>query len=395
MANRFDRIINRTGTNSIKWDHYNMSDEIRDAIPMSVADMEFEAPPPVIDALVKRAEHGIFGYTAVPESYFSSFIAWIEQRFGWPVKKDWVRFAPGVIPAINFAIQTFTEPGDKVVIQPPVYHPFRYAISNNGRVVLNNPLKLEGGRFVMDIDGLKKSIDKRTRMIILSSPHNPVGRVWERDELKALTDVCVENRMIILSDEVHSDFTMPGIRHCPTASLSEDAAKITVTCTSPSKTFNLAELHVANIIIPDSERYRRFDDALLRAGINRPNVLGAVACEAAYSECEGWVMELLAYIHGNYVYMKSFFDDKLPDVGVAPLEGTYLGWLDLRSFGVAEEELEKLLITEGRVVLTPGAIFGKEGEGFFRINLAYPRTVLEEALKRIYETLKGIKAYVP
>lgn len=392
MANRFDRIINRTGTNSIKWDHYNMSDKISDAIPLSVADMEFDAPLPVIDALVKRAEHGIFGYTAVPESYFRSLAAWLERRFDWQVKKDWIRFSPGVIPALNFAIQAFTDPGDRVVIQPPVYHPFRYAISNNGRVVLNNPLKLEQGRYFMDIDGLKKSIDKRTRMIILSSPHNPVGRVWERDELMALTDVCVENRIIILSDEIHSDFTMPGIRHLPIANLSEDVAGITVTCTSPSKTFNLAELHVANIIIPDRALYRRFDDVLLRAGINRPNVLGAVACEAAYAKCEGWVEELVAYIHENYAYVKSFFNNNFPEVGVSPLEGTYLGWLDLRSFAVGEEELERLLITEGRVVLTPGSVFGAEGEGFFRINLAYPRAVLEEALKRIVKTLKGVKA---
>jgi len=391
MANRFDRIIGRAGTNSIKWDHCNLSEEIKDAIPLSVADMDFEAPMPVIDAIVKRARHGIFGYTAIPESYYVALAGWLERRFGWAVNKDWIRFSPGVIPALNFAIQAFTGPGDSVVIQPPVYHPFRFAISNNGRRVLNNPLKIEQGRYVMDLDGLKKSIDERTRMIILSSPHNPVGRVWERDELKALIDVCVEKKLIILSDEIHSDFTMPGIRHVPVASLTEDASKITVTCTSPSKTFNMAELHVANIIIPDSDLYRRFDDVLLRAGINRPNVLGAVACEAAYGKCEGWVKELVAYIHENYVYMKGFFKDNLPEVGIAPLEGTYLGWLDLRSFAVGEEELEKLLITEGRVVLTPGSVFGAEGKGFFRINLAYPRAVLEAALKRIVKTLKGIK----
>ncbi len=392
MANRFDRIIKRTGTNSIKWDHYAMSDEIRDAIPMSVADMEFEAPQPVVDAIIRRARHGIFGYTAVPESYSNSLTAWLERRFGWTVRNDWIRFAPGVIPAINFAIQAFTGPGDKVVIQPPVYHPFRYSISNNGRVVLNNPLRFESGRYVMDIEGLKKSIDKHTRMIILSSPHNPVGRVWGLDELKALVDVCVENGMIILSDEIHADFTMPGVRHYPTASLSDDAARVTITCTSPSKTFNLAELHVANIIIPDSGLFRRFDLELSMAGMNRPNVLGAVACEAAYGKCEEWVGELIDYIYGNYVFMKSFFNDRFPEVGIAPLEGTYLGWLDFRAFAISEEELQKRLITEARVVLTPGSVFGREGEGFFRINLAYPKPVLEEALGRIARALKAIKS---
>jgi cysteine-S-conjugate beta-lyase len=391
MANRFDRIISRAGTNSIKWDNYNLSTEIKDAIPMSVADMDFETPAPVIEAIVTRARHGIFGYTAIPESYYSALTGWLKRRFGWPVNKDWIRFSPGVIPALNFAIQAFTEPGDRVVIQPPVYHPFRYAISNNKRTILNNPLRLEGGRYVMDLEGLKRSIDGRTRMIILSSPHNPVGRVWERDELKALTEVCLENRLIILSDEIHSDFTMPGVKHTPIVSLSEDAVGITVTCTSPSKTFNLAELHVANIIIPDSDLFRRFDDVLIGAGINRPNVLGAVACEAAYGKCEGWVDELVAYIHDNYVYMKGFLNDNLPEVGIAPLEGTYLGWLDLRSFALSEVALEKLLITEGRVVLTPGSVFGAEGEGFFRINLAYPRPLLKEALKRIVRTLKEIK----
>ncbi len=389
MGFDFDRVIKRTGTHCVKWDHYEMRNEVEGMIPMSIADMDFEAPGFVIDAMVERARHGVFGYTVVSDSYYSSLAAWIGRRFNWPVKREWIRFTPGVIPALSFAVQAFTEPGDKVVIQPPVYHPFRQSIANNGRVVLNNPLRSEGGSYRMDIDGLKKAIDSRTRMIILSSPHNPVGRVWTREELAELVEVCLENGMLIISDEIHSDLVMPGFGHTPTASLSEEAARITVTCTSPSKTFNLAELHVANIIIPDHGLFSRFDAALARAGLNRPNVMGMTAAEAAYSKGEGWVNELVQYLHGNYILMKGFFEERLPKVKVSPTEGTYLAWLDFRAFGVADAGLEETLLRKARVAMTPGRIFGPGGEGFFRMNLACPRATLEEALRRMEGAMRG------
>ena len=386
----FDSLIDRNGTHSVKWDHFDMKGEVEGMIPMSIADMDFKAPGFITEALARRVEHGVFGYTVVPGSYYEALEKWFEKRFGWVVRREWIRFSPGVIPALNFCVQAFTEPGDKVVIQPPVYHPFRAAISNNGRVVVNNPLKLEGGRYRMDLDGLKGLLDSRTKMIILASPHNPVGRVWAKDELKALVDICAENNILIVSDEIHADLVMPGYRHIPTASVSEEAARITITCTSPSKTFNVAELHVANIIIPDRALFERFDLALMKAGLNRPNIMGLCAAEAAYTNGEKWVEELVPYLHKNYLAMKEFFTKNLPVVKSGEMEGTYLGWLDFNGFGLPDSKVEEILLTKARVAMTPGRIFGPGGEGFYRMNLACPRAVVEEALRRIGAAFRGI-----
>lgn len=388
MKYDFDSIITRTGTCCVKWDHYEMKESVTDMIPMSIADMDFEAPGFIIETLLEKVRHGIFGYTVVPEGYYSSLASWLGHRSGWDIKKEWIRFSPGVIPALNFAVQAFTAPGDKIIIQPPVYHPFRAVISNNGRAVLNNPLAYEGGAYRMDLEGLKKAIDGRTKMIILSSPHNPVGRVWSKDELKALGEICLENGILIVSDEIHSDLIMPGFRHTPTASISEELSRITITCTSPSKTFNLAELHVANIIIPDGELYSRFDLALSRAGLNKPNVMGMAASEAAYKMGAVWVDELIPYLHRNYLFMRDFLEEKLPEVRVSEMAGTYLGWLDFRALGLPASELEEKLLTQARVAMTPGRIFGAGGEGFFRMNLACPKKVLKEALERIWKAMR-------
>jgi cystathionine beta-lyase len=379
----FESVIDRNGTHSVKWDHFDMKGIVDGMIPMSIADMDFKAPGFITDALAQRVAHAIFGYTVVPGSYYEALERWIEKRFGWTVKREWIRFSPGVIPALNFCVQAFSEPGDKVVIQPPVYHPFRAAISNNGRVVVNNPLKRVGGRYVMDLEGLKGLLDSRTKMIILASPHNPVGRVWSKEELKALVDICAQNNILIVSDEIHADLVMPGFRHIPTASISDKAAKITLTCTSPSKTFNVAELHVANIIIPDRELFERFDLALSRAGLTRPNIMGLSAAEAAYTHGWQWVEELVPYLYGNYQAMRKFFTEKLPVVKCAEMEGTYLGWLDFNGFGLADTKIEEILLTKARVAMTPGRIFGPGGEGFYRMNLACPRAVVDEALRRI------------
>src|SRR3989304_4387054 len=313
----FDRLTDRNGTHSVKWDHYDMKGIVDGMIPMSIADMDFKAPGFITDALAQRVAHGIFGYPVMPGSYYEALEKWLEKRFGWVVQRGWIRFSPGVIPALAFSVQAFTEPGDKVIIQPPVYHPFRAVIANNGRGVLNKPPIRENGDYRMDIEGLKKSIDKKTRMIILSSPHNPVGRVWNRDELKALIDICLENNILIISDEIHADLVMPGFRHTPTASLSDEAASMTITSTSPSKTFNLAELHVANIIIPNQELFSRFDLALTRTGINKPNVLGMVALEAAYSKGEAWLDELIPYLHATYQLMRGFVRERVPRINAA------------------------------------------------------------------------------
>ncbi|MBE7416104.1 MAG: pyridoxal phosphate-dependent aminotransferase [Deltaproteobacteria bacterium] len=383
MKYDFDRVIHRTGTDSVKWDHHQMKGEVDEMIPMSIADMDFEAPDFVVEAIIGRARHGIFGYTVVPEGYYSSLSKWLLMRSGWEVRKEWIRPTPGVIPALAFAVEAFTEPGDGIIIQPPVYHPFRAVIADNGRAVVNNPLKCEGNAYSMDIEGLKRAVDSRTKMIIISTPHNPVGRVWRQEELEELAEVCLENGIIIISDEIHADLVMPGCTHTPTAMLSDEVSRITVTCTSPSKTFNLAELHVANAIIPDKGLYERFDLALTRAGLKRPNVLGMAALEAAYANGDGWVSELITYLNGNYLYMRDFFLEKLPEVRVSAMEGTYLGWLDFRGLGLPEAAVDERLLLKARVDMTPGRIFGPGGEGFYRMNLACPRAVLERALTRI------------
>lgn len=386
----FNGLIDRTGTHSVKWDHFDMKGEVEGMIPMSIADMDFRVPLFITDALAKRVSHGIFGYTVVPASYYEALERWLDKRFGWKVQREWIRFSPGVIPALNFCVQTFTEPGDKVVIQPPVYHPFRAAISNNGRAVRNNPLKCDNGHYSMDLDGLKSLIDNRTKMIILASPHNPVGRVWSRSELESLVEICFENNILIVSDEIHADLIMPGHKHIPTASVSDKAAKITITCTSPSKTFNVAELHVANIIIPDKELFERFDIALTKSGLNRPNILGLYATEAAYTHGERWVAELIPYLFGNYLAMKELFKSELPKLRCAEMEGTYLGWLDFNGFNLPDTNVEEILLTKARVAMTPGRIFGPGGEGFYRMNLACPKAVVEEAVRRIVEEFRGI-----
>lgn len=383
MGFDFDEIVNRAGTDSVKWDHHDLKGEVEGMIPMSIADMDFRAPGFITGAMEKRLSHGIFGYTVVPGGYYGALEGWLARRFNWRVKREWIRFTPGVIPALNFAVQTFTAPGDRVVIQPPVYHPFRAAIANNGRVVANNPLKVENGRYVMDLDGLKKLVDGKTRMLILASPHNPVGRVWSREELKALVDICLENDIIIVSDEIHADLVMPGHEHIPTASLSDDAARMTMTCTSPSKTFNIAELHVANVVIPDSGLFERFDLALMRAGLNRPNVMGLYAAEAAYTHGDGWVEALVPYLHGNYHAMRDSLAESLPKIKCAEMEGTYLGWLDFNGLGLSDSKVEEILLRKARVAMTPGRIFGPGGEGFYRMNLACPRALVEEAARRI------------
>ncbi|MFQ5464311.1 MAG: MalY/PatB family protein [Thermodesulfobacteriota bacterium] len=386
MAREFDEIIDRAGTGSAKWAGHAE----RGVTAMTVADMDLRAPREVIDAVIERARHGIFGYTEVPGSYYAALSAWCSERFSWPIKKEWVLITPGVIPALYLAVQAYTERGDHVVLQPPVYYPFMHAVTDNERKILFNPLKLADGRYRMDLEGLAEKADERTKLLILSSPHNPVGRVWDEGELRTLVELCIERGITIVSDEIHFDLVMPGHRHTPTASLSDEAARVTVTCTSPSKTFNTAELQVGNVIISEPGLRERFEDVLVRAGLGRPNVLGAVACEAAYSRCGPWAGELVEYIHGNYSLMRGRLAEKLPGVWVAPLEGTYLGWLDLRGFGLGETEMEELLINKARVALTPGSIFGPGGEGFFRMNLAYPRPVVAGAVDRICGALGGL-----
>ncbi len=385
----FDTPIDRRGTGSVKWDLLEKLFGRRDAVAMWVADMDFPAPRPVIDALVDRARHGVFGYAACMPGYYEASVQWMKDRHGWPVEREWILFSPGIVPAVNMLIQALTEPGDSIILQQPVYYPFMHAVHNNDRILLNSPLVLSGGAYRMDLDDLeRKAAAPKAKLLILCSPHNPVGRVWTAEELRALGEICLKKNVIVIADEIHADLTLNNSRHTPFASLSEEFLMNAVTCTSPSKTFNLAGLHTANVIIPEKTKRDRFAACRARFGISGPNVFGAAALEAAYRHGDDWLGQVRAYIEANLSFLKSFFTAQLPEVQVIEPQATYLVWLDFRNLGLEDAALKRLLIEKAGVALDDGPMFGeREGSGFQRINIACPRKVLEDALVRIRDAL--------
>ncbi len=383
----FDRIIDRRGTHSYKYDGLQKVFGTDDVLPMWVADMDFAVPPAVSEALRRRAEHPIYGYTFRPEEYYRSIVDWIGRRHGWQVEREWIRYSPGIVPAINLAVQGFTAPGDGVILQSPVYHPFFYAVNLNDRKLLNNPLREEGGYYRMDFDDLAGKA-KEAKLLLLSNPHNPVGRSWDEDELRTLGEICVENDVLIVSDEIHADLTLPGHRHVPLASLSEEIAARTITCMAPSKTFNLAGLSTSSVIISDPEIRKRFEEVVERLHIGGGNLFGMEASIAAYTHGEPWLDALLEYIRGNVEYARTFLAEKMPEVTLSPVEATYLLWLDFRRTGMGAEELKRFMTEEAKVGGNDGAMYGPGGEGFVRLNVACPRTIVEEAFERIYQALK-------
>ncbi|HDP76747.1 MAG TPA: pyridoxal phosphate-dependent aminotransferase [Mesotoga infera] len=389
MKYNFDKIIERRGTDCIKWDHADLFFGKNDLLPMWVADMDFESPPEVVEAIVTRAKHGIYGYTARSDSYYESIVSWLSRRHGWEVEKEWISHAPGVVPAVHIAIMALTHPGDKVIVQTPVYYPFFKAIEETGRQLILNPLIESGGRYTMDFEDLERRIDSRTKIIILCSPHNPVGRVWTRDELSKLGEICLSSNIKIISDEIHSDLVLGNNRHIPIATISEEVSSITLTCVAPSKTFNLAGLSSAAVISSSSTLLSEYSNMLSSVGAGMSNVFGTIALQTAYNKGEHWLEELLEYISGNFEYMRDFLKANFPEVKVTELEGTYLAWIDFRGTGMSVEELKNLLYEKAKVGFEDGSIFGMEGEGFMRVNLACPRAIVEEAMKRLINVWKS------
>lgn len=385
----FDELIDRHGTGSLKWDALKDRFGSEDLLPLWVADMDFRAPEPVVNALVSRAEQGIYGYSTFMPSYYDSVIRWYSRRYHWDIKKEWIVYTPGVVPAINFAIQAFTNPGDNVIVQPPVYYPFFRSIEWNGRHALYNPLILSNGRYEMDFEDLEKKVkDTRAKMMILCSPQNPVGRVWEKEELQQLGDICIDNDVLVFADEIHSDLRYPGIGYTNFASISEKFAQKSITGTSGTKTFNLAGLQISNIIIPNKRIREIFENAVSTAGTIMPNAFAPFALETAYNQCEDWLDELMKYIAGNLEFMKDFIRREMPEVKVIEPQGTYLCWLDFREIQSDPAKLEKLMLTVAKVALDEGYIFRAGGDGFERINLACPRSLLKSALMKISDALK-------
>jgi len=388
MVYDFDTEIDRMPTSSVKWSLMKRITGLEDLMPLWIADMDFASPPEVVEALKERVAHPIYGYTAATEGYHNGLIKWMEKRNGWSgIQKDWILFTPGVVAGFSFAIQAYSRPGDKVIIQPPVYYPFRNQILINGRQVVDNPLKIVDGNYVMDFEDLEAKIDDNTKMIILCSPHNPIGRVWKRDELERLVEICEEKDIVIISDEIHSDLILGEIKHTPTAVISEAALQRTVTLVAPSKTFNLAGMTTADAIIPNKKLRNAFKDIIAKNRTHN-NLFGIIAQDAAYNKGEAWLEELLAYLRGNLEYLEEFIKTRIPELVVYPLEGTYLAWIDCTSLAMDDEKLNDFMLKKAKLWLDEGTLFGIGGSKFMRVNIACPRTILTRALESLEKAIR-------
>ena len=378
----FDKITPRRGTNSYKWD----SAEDKDVLPMWVADMDFQTAPCIIEALKKRVAHGIFGYTRVPEEYYEAVISWFHRRHQWQIERNWFIYTSGVVPALSAVIKALANEGDNILTLTPVYNCFFSSIRNNGCKLSSCALKYENNTFSIDYEDLeRRAADPKTPLLLLCNPHNPSGRVWTREELQRIGDICIKHNVIVVSDEIHCEIVHPGYKYIPFASISEEFQKHSVTCISPSKAFNIAGLQIANIIVENSEWRQRIDKAININEVCDVNPFGVIATIAAYNEGGEWLDELLEYIHANYLFFRDYCEKHFPQFPVAPLEGTYLVWMDCRSFHIPSEQLEEDLMKKSKLWLNAGSMYGKEGEGFMRWNLACPRQFVEDGLKRFAE----------
>ncbi len=386
MKYNFDEIIDRKGTNCLKYDFASERGKPKGVLPLWIADMDFKAPDIVLERLSEIVNHGIFGYSDSKEDYFLVLKNWFEKKFGWKVKEEWLVKTPGIVFAIAAAIHAFTKEGDAVLIQQPVYYPFSETILDNKRKLVNSPLKRTGDRYEIDFEDFEeKIIQEQVKLFIFCSPHNPVGRVWEKDELKRIGEICLKHGVIVVSDEIHSDFVYPGHQHTVFASLSKEISDITITCTAPSKTFNIAGLQISNIFIENPVLREKVKKAIAQTGYSQVNQIGLAACQAAYEGGEEWLEELKEYLAGNIEYTRAFLKEHLPKITLIEPEGTYLLWLDFKAYNLTEEEREELIVKKAGLWLDSGSMFGPDGEGYERINIACPRKTLEKALWQLKE----------
>jgi len=384
-AYNFDKIINRKSTANIKYDLRNKIFGKSDIIPMWVADMDFETPSFITEAIIKRAQHSIYGYSFRTQSYYESISNWVQKRHNWDINTRWIVFSPGVVPALNFSTLAYTNIGDSIIVQPPVYFPFFSAVTDNKRIRLNNKLLLSNDKYIIDFDDFEQKA-KQAKMFFLASPHNPVGRVWTLEELTKLGEICVRNNVIIISDEIHSDIILPGYKHIPIASISDEIADITVTCIAPSKTFNIAGMATSSVIISNKGLRNKFEKIINRYHLSNGNIFGAIASEAGYTYGANWVDELNKYIQNNFEVVRLALKNSNSKIKLLKAESTYLGWLDFSDTGLKDKQIKDMLINIAKVGLSPGNIFGSGGEGFQRINLATPRSVVSAAIKNITNT---------
>lgn len=384
MEYSFDEVVSRRDTRSYKWD----SATDNEVLPMWVADMDFRTAPPIVDALARRVQHGIFGYAKVPTAYFDAVTGWFERRHRFTIQKEWILFTTGVVPALSATIKALTVPSDKVIVQAPVYNCFFSSIRNNKCEMVSNDLVYRNGTYTIDFDDLeKKTSDPAAKLLLLCNPHNPAGRVWTREELVRIGEICLRNGVTVVSDEIHCDLVFSGHQHIPFASISHNFLRSSVTFTAPSKTFNLAGIQVANIVAANEAVRAKIDRALNDNEVCEINVFAVEALIAAYNQGEEWLDELLPYLYGNFNYLKDFFEQQLPQLHVLPLEATYLVWVDCSALNLSSAKIAEMLLEEAKLWVNPGTMYGASGEGFIRLNIACPRAVLAEGLSRIKDVL--------
>ena len=393
MKYNFNERIDRSENHSAKWAEMEMKFGRNDLIPMWVADMDIKAAPEIVESMKKKVEQEIFGYVYRPDSYYKTAANWLKKRFGYEISPSSLIHSPGVVPSMSILVKMLTKTTDKILIQTPVYPPFASAVKDNGRELVENPLiKDEKGYYTIDFEDLEKKLSlDEVKLFILCNPHNPVGRVWKKEELLKMGELCKKYNVRILADEIWRDLIMPGYKHTPMASLSKDIEDITITLFSPTKSFNLAGLQASFATFPRVEERKEFDSILGQMDVKRNNPFSLVAFEAAYEKCEDWLEELIVHIDGNMQYVVDFIAEKLPEIKVVKPEGTYLMWLDFNGTKIPQDKIQEFLINEAKVAMNDGGSFGSNGKGFARMNVACPRYMVEEAMERIEKALKNLK----
>ena len=388
MKYDFNTLVSREKTSCVKYDLRETIFGRSDIIPMWVADMDFQTPVFILEAIRQRLQHEILGYTYLPDSFYKAIINWNLRRHEWPLQKEWISFSPGVVPSLNLLVMALTQPGDKIIVQPPVYFPFFSAVKNHKRILVTNPLRYKQGKYSMDYDQLVSCLDDRVKMLMLCNPHNPTGNVWAKEELLKLANLCLKKNIIMLSDEIHGDLIYPGYKHIPLASISTEIANQTVTCMAPSKTFNLAGLSTSYLIIPNAELKKKYDTMLDYVHVGAGNIFGFTALEAAYDKGDEWLKQLMEYVQDNLTLLTDFLQRHIPRIKVVKPGATYMVWLDCRELGLGEKDLPDFMITKAGLGLSDGPVFGEGGEGFQRINIGCPRFLLEKALYQLHHAFQ-------
>lgn len=389
MTYNFNQIIDRRGSGDLKHGVLKERYGRDDLLPLWVADMDFETPPFITEALQQRLQHSLYGYTVVPDELWITIIQWLQEHHNWQVRRQWLTFIPGIVKGIGMAINVFLKEDEKVIIQPPVYHPFRLTPEGNGRQVVMNPLKeLPDGSYAMDFEQLASVVDEKCRLLILSNPHNPAGICWDAETLRRLAHFCYEHDIIVVSDEIHSDMALFGHQHVPFATVSEEAAQISITFGAPSKTFNIAGIVSSYAIVPNPTLRRRFYTWLEANELNEPTLFAPIATIAAYSQGEEWRRQMLRYVEENIRFVEDFFHAQMPQIKPLRPQASFLVWLDCRALGLNHDQLIDLFVNKARLALNDGAMFGPGGEGFMRMNVGTPRAVLQQALQQLSEALK-------